>query len=52
MKPGYALGDPVSAMMPGMPEGLEYVPFYCEENVWRLLSRPELAGLETWLNRL
>jgi len=31
-----------------MPEGLEYVPFYCEENVWRLLSRPELAGLETW----
>lgn len=29
-------------------ESFDYVPYYCEENVWRLLARPELAGLETW----
>jgi hypothetical protein len=25
----------------------EYAPYYCEENVWRLLAREELAGWET-----
>jgi protein N-terminal glutamine amidohydrolase len=29
-------------------ESLDYQPYYCEENVWRLLARPELEGLETW----
>jgi protein N-terminal glutamine amidohydrolase len=28
--------------------GLEYQPFYCEENVWRLLARPELKEAATW----
>ncbi len=27
---------------------LDYCPYYCEENVWRLLARPEFAGAETW----
>jgi len=27
--------------------GFEYAAFYCEENVWRLLAREELAGWET-----
>ena len=35
-------------MTPTTPEGYEYCPFYCEENVYRLLSQPGLAGLETW----
>jgi hypothetical protein len=26
----------------------DYVPFYCEENVWRLLARKELTGLPAW----
>jgi protein N-terminal glutamine amidohydrolase len=25
-----------------------YQAYYCEENVWRLLARPEFAGLSTW----
>jgi hypothetical protein len=25
------------------------VPFYCEENVWQLLARPELYGRRTWV---
>lgn len=29
-------------------EGLEYQPYYCEENVWRLLARPELSGTVNW----
>ena len=27
---------------------LDYQPFYCEENVWRLLRRDELAGHRAW----
>ena len=27
---------------------LDYVPFYCEENVWRLLQRPELEQTRAW----
>jgi hypothetical protein len=27
---------------------LDYQPFYCEENVWRLLRREELAGHPAW----
>ena len=26
----------------------DYVAYYCEENVWRLLARRELAGLPAW----
>jgi hypothetical protein len=26
----------------------DYIPFYCEENIWRLLSRPEFAGRRAW----
>jgi hypothetical protein len=26
----------------------DYQPFYCEENVWRLLGRAELAGYPAW----
>ncbi|HOX31953.1 MAG TPA: hypothetical protein PLB91_06450 [Spirochaetales bacterium] len=26
----------------------DYVPYYCEENVWRLLGRRELSGLPAW----
>jgi len=26
----------------------DYAPYYCEENVWRLLARKELAGLPAW----
>jgi hypothetical protein len=29
-------------------EALDYQPFYCEENVWRLLRREELAGRAAW----
>ncbi|MGO8693542.1 MAG: hypothetical protein ACLQMF_07685 [Rectinemataceae bacterium] len=29
-------------------KNLDYVPFYCEENVWRLLRREELAGAKAW----
>ena len=29
-------------------DAFDYVPYYCEENVWRLLSRKELAGLPAW----
>jgi protein N-terminal glutamine amidohydrolase len=29
-------------------EKLDYQPYYCEENVWRLLSLPDLAGWEAW----
>jgi protein N-terminal glutamine amidohydrolase len=28
--------------------GLDYQAFYCEENVWRLLARPEFKEVETW----
>lgn len=28
--------------------GLDYQAYYCEENVWRLLGRPEYAGLASW----
>ena len=28
--------------------GLDYQAFYCEENVWRLLARPELSEAATW----
>ena len=27
---------------------LDYAAFYCEENVWRLLARPELAEVQAW----
>ncbi len=27
---------------------LDYQPYYCEENVWRLLARPELVGSAAW----
>ena len=27
---------------------LDYAPFYCEENVWRLLARPELQEEPAW----
>jgi hypothetical protein len=27
---------------------LDYQPYYCEENVWRLLARPELGDAVTW----
>jgi hypothetical protein len=27
---------------------LDYHPFYCEENVWRLLGRAELDGYRAW----
>lgn len=29
-----------------MNEHFEYVPYYCEENVWRLLSRPDYSGAD------
>jgi hypothetical protein len=29
-------------------ENLEYQAFYCEENIWKLLARPELAGWDAW----
>ena len=29
-------------------EGLDYQPYYCEENVWRLLARPELSETANW----
>lgn len=29
-------------------DGLEYQPYYCEENVWRLLAKPELSEAATW----
>ncbi len=29
-------------------KGLDYHPFYCEENVWRLLSRPDLSRASAW----
>ena len=29
-------------------EYMDYVPFYCEENVWRLLRREELAAAQAW----
>jgi hypothetical protein len=28
--------------------GLDYQAYYCEENVWRLLDRPEFANSATW----
>jgi protein N-terminal glutamine amidohydrolase len=28
--------------------GLAYQAYYCEENVWRLLGRPEFAEIATW----
>jgi protein N-terminal glutamine amidohydrolase len=28
--------------------GLDYQAFYCEENVWRLLARPEFADMASW----
>ena len=31
-----------------MRESLDYQAFYCEENVWRLLARPEFADEPTW----
>jgi hypothetical protein len=36
--------------MPCLPERglLDRCPFYCEENVWRLLGRPEFEGLSAW----
>lgn len=27
---------------------MEYCPYYCEENVWRLLGRPEYGGRPCW----
>jgi protein N-terminal glutamine amidohydrolase len=27
---------------------LDYQPYYCEENVWRLLARPEMAAWVSW----
>lgn len=27
---------------------LDYAPFYCEENVWRLLARPEFLAEPAW----
>jgi hypothetical protein len=29
-------------------EGADYRPYYCEENVWRLLARPELGDVASW----
>jgi protein N-terminal glutamine amidohydrolase len=29
-------------------ERFDYVPYFCEENVWRLLQRPELGGMLAW----
>jgi len=29
-------------------DDFDYVAYYCEENVWRLLARRELAGLPAW----
>ena len=29
-------------------DGFDYAPFYCEENVWRLLADPGLQGREAW----
>lgn len=29
-------------------EGLDYQAYYCEENAWRLLARPELADRASW----
>jgi hypothetical protein len=29
-------------------QALDYQPFYCEENVWRLLRREEVAGRPAW----
>jgi len=28
--------------------GLDYQAYFCEENVWRLLSRPEYVGFTSW----
>jgi protein N-terminal glutamine amidohydrolase len=28
--------------------GLDYQAFFCEENVWRLLARPEFAEMASW----
>jgi protein N-terminal glutamine amidohydrolase len=30
------------------PLSLDYQPYYCEENVWRLLAREELDGRRAW----
>jgi len=38
----------MAAMIPMDRESFDYMPCYCEENVWRLLARPELAARETW----
>lgn len=35
-------------MIPFSREELDYQPYYCEENVWRLLGRPELAAWQAW----
>ena len=35
-------------MIPSAPDGFDYAPFYCEENIYRLLPRPDFADLETW----
>jgi protein N-terminal glutamine amidohydrolase len=35
-------------VFPFIREELDYQPYYCEENVLRLLSRPELAAWDSW----
>jgi hypothetical protein len=29
-------------------ESPDYIPYYCEENIWRLLSRPEFDGADAY----
>lgn len=38
----------MAAMSPMDGEDFDYAPYYCEENVRRLLAQPELAARETW----
>lgn len=35
-------------MIPFVRDELDYQPYYCEENVFRLLGRPELAAWQAW----
>jgi len=35
-------------VFPFVRDELDYQPYYCEENVWKLLSRPQLAAWDAW----
>ena len=35
-------------MLPFVRDELDYQPYYCEENVWKLLARPEMAAWASW----